>query len=157
MNPSQSVDTHLHFLTPGCLESYLDNFAAELTSTGYKTLTISNYLQSVAHFGTWMQYQCIAVCDIDAAVVAAFGDHRCKCPGGRRHKRLSRQYVARVRRFVHYLNQKGLIDIPQEKPEDAPPASVVDFGNWMLRYRGITTRTVERYKRVIYSVRIRLD
>ena len=61
MNPSQSVDTHLHFLTPGCLESYLDQFAAELTSTGYKTLTISNYLQSVAHFGTWMQYQRLAL------------------------------------------------------------------------------------------------
>jgi hypothetical protein len=57
-----------------------------------------------------------------------------------------------VWRFVHYLNQQGLIDIPQEKPEDAPPASVVDFGSWMLRYRGITTRTVERYKRVIVSM-----
>jgi site-specific recombinase XerD len=57
-----------------------------------------------------------------------------------------------VWRFVHYLNQQGLIDIPQEKPEDAPPASVVDFGNWILRYRGITTRTVERYKRVIVSM-----
>ena len=152
MNPSQSVDTHLHFLTPGCLESYLDNFVAELTSTGYKTLTISNYLQSVAHFGTWMQYKRIAIGDIDAVVVTAFGDHRCECPGGRRHKRLSRRYVARVWRFVHYLNQQGLIDIPQEKPEDAPPASVVDFGNWMLRYRGITTQTVELYKRVIVSM-----
>jgi site-specific recombinase XerD len=57
-----------------------------------------------------------------------------------------------VWRFVHYLNQQGLIDIPQEKPEDSSLASVVDFGNWMLRYRGITTRTVERYKRVIVSM-----
>ena len=40
---SQSVDAHFHFPTPGCLEPYLDNFTAELTSAGYKTLTISNY------------------------------------------------------------------------------------------------------------------
>lgn len=151
-NQVQGVDAHLHFLTPGCLRPYLDKFAAELTSAGYKTLTISNYLQSVAHFGTWMQYKCIAICDIDAEVIAAFGDHRCECPGGRRHKRLSRRYVARVWRFVHYLNQQGLIDIPQEKTEDVPPASVVDFGDWMLRHRGITTRTVERYERAIVSL-----
>jgi len=151
-NPSQSVDAHSHFLTAGCLAPYLDNFAAELMSAGYKTLTISNYWQSVAHFGTWMQYKCIAVCDIDAQVITAFGDHRCKCPGGRRIKKLSRRYVARVSRFVHYLNQHGVIDILQEEPEDIPPSSVVDFGNWMLRYRGITTRTVERYERLIVSL-----
>jgi len=57
-----------------------------------------------------------------------------------------------VWRFFRYLYQQGLIDIPQEKPEDAPPASVVDFGNWMLRYRGITTRTVDRYERLIVSL-----
>ena len=99
-----------------------------------------------------MQCQCIAVYDIDAQVVAAFGDHQCKCPGGRRSKKLSRRYVTRVWRFVHYLNQQGVIDIPQEKLEDVTPASVVDFGNWMLRYRGITTRTVERYQRAIVSL-----
>jgi site-specific recombinase XerD len=151
-NPLQGVDTHLHFLTPGCLEPYLNNFTAELTSAGYKTLTISNYWQSIAHFGTWMQYECFGVYDIDAQVVAAFGDHRCHCPGGRRNKKLSRRYVARVWRFVHYLNQHGVIDMPQKKTEDTPPASVVDFGQWLLRYRGIATRTVERYQRAIVSL-----
>ena len=151
-NQAQGIEAHFHFLTPGCLGPYLDKFAAWLTSTGYAPLSVSSYLQSVAHFGTWMQYKRITLGDIDAEVVAAFGDHQCECPGGRRRKRLSRRYVARVWRFVHYLNQQGLIDVPQEKTKDVPPASVVEFSDWMLRHRGISPRTVERYERVLVSL-----
>ena len=151
-NQAQGVGAHSHFLSPGCLGPYLDKFTAELTSAGYKPLTISIYMNSVAHFGTWMQYKRIAIDDINAEVVAAFGEHRCECPGGRRYKKLSRRYVTRVWRFVHYLNQQGLLDIPQEKPEDGLPTSVVEFGDWMIRHRSITSRTVERYQRAIVSL-----
>lgn len=150
-NQAQGIEAHFHFLTPGCLEPYLNKFADWLASTGYATLTVSGYLQSVAHFGTWMQYKRISIDDIDAQVVAAFGGHQCECPGGRRHKRLSRRYVARVSRFVHYLNQQGFIDVPQEKTQEVPPASVVEFSDWMLRHRGISPRTVARYERVLVS------
>ena len=151
-NQAQGVGAHSHFLSPGCLGPYLDKFTAELTSAGYKPLTISIYMNSVAHFGTWMQYKRIAIGDINAEVVAAFGEHRCECPGGRRYKKLSRRYVTRVWRFVHYLNQQGLLDIPQEKTEDGLPTSVVEFGDWMIRHRSITSRTVERYQRAIVSL-----
>jgi site-specific recombinase XerD len=58
-----------------------------------------------------------------------------------------------VWRFVHYLNEHGVIDnMPQNETENIPPASVVDFGHWLLRYRGITTQTVKRYQRAIVSL-----
>ncbi len=60
-NQAQGVEAHSHFLSPGCLGPYLDKFTAELTSAGYKPLTISDYMNSVAHFGTWMHYKRIAV------------------------------------------------------------------------------------------------
>lgn len=141
-----------HFLSPGCLGSYLDRFAAELASAGYTILSINNYQQSIAHFGTWLERKRIAIGDIDEGVVAAFADHRCRCPGGRRQKKLSRRYVARVRRFVHYLSQQGLVDIAQQKTKVVLPTSVVEFSHWMERHRGVSPRTIERHVRCIVSL-----
>ena len=148
----QGYETHFHFLSPGCLGPYLDKFAAELASAGYTTLSVSNYQQSIAHFGTWLERKRISIGDIDEAVVVAFADHRCRCPGGRRQKKLSRRYVARVQRFVHYLSQQGLVDVAQKKAKDIHPSSVVAFSHWMHRHRGVSPRTIERYVRCIVSL-----
>lgn len=148
----QNVKPHPHFLDPGCLGPYLDKFAANLITAGYTTLSTSNYLQAVSHFGTWIHRKGIAISNIGEEVIADFADHRCECPGGRRHKRLSRRYVARVRRFVNYLSQQGVVDAPQEKSGDERPVSVVEFSDWMLRHRGISLRTVDRHERLIISL-----
>lgn len=148
----QGFEAHFHFLTPGCLGPYIDKFTAELASAGYTTLSIDNYQQSIAHFGTWLQYKGAGIGDINAEMLATFSDHRCRCPGGRRHKKLSRKYVARVWRFVHYLDQQGLVDVAENKAEDIHPVSVVEFSDWMLRHRGISTRTIDRYARLIISL-----
>ena len=148
----QGYEAHFHFLSPGCLGPYLDKFAAELASAGYTTLSVSNYQQSIAHFGTWLERKRISIGDIDGAVVAAFADHRCRCPGGRRQKKLSRRYVARVQRFVHYLSQQGLVDVAQKKAKDVHPSLVVAFSHWMHRHRGVSPRTIERYVRCIVSL-----
>lgn len=143
---------HFHFLQPGCLGSHLDRFADELASAGYTVLSISNYQQSIAHFGAWLERKRIAIGDIDEQVVTAFADHRCRCPGGRRQKKLSRRYVARVQRFVGYLSRQGLVDFAEHKPLGEPPATVVAFSHWMHRHRGVATRTIERYVRSLVSL-----
>lgn len=139
----QNVKTLTRFLDPGCLQPYLDKFASKLAADGYTPLSISNYLQSVAHFGSWIHNKGIVLGHINENVIVAFDNHRCKCPGGRRHERLSRRYVARVRRFIRYLSQQGIVDRVQEKAKEARPSSVVEFSEWMVRHRGISTRTVE--------------
>lgn len=148
----QNVKTLTRFLDPGCLQPYLDKFTSKLAADGYTPLSISNYLQSVAHFGSWIHNKGIVLGHINEDVIVAFDNHRCMCPGGRRHKRLSRRYVARVRRFIRYLSQQGIVDRVQEKAKEARPSSVVEFSEWMVRHRGISTRTVDRYERLLVSL-----
>ena len=57
------------------------------------------------------------------AVIDRFARHRCRCPGIRREKGVSEKYVRRVRRFVEFLGERGIV---QRKPKravaDARPA-----------------------------------
>ncbi|MCP4088703.1 MAG: tyrosine-type recombinase/integrase, partial [Gammaproteobacteria bacterium] len=148
----RGYEAQFHFLLPGSTGPYLDRFAAELASVGYTALSVSNYQQSIAHFGTWLDRKGISISDINAGIVAAFANHSCRCPGGRRNKKLSRRYVARVRRFVTYLSQQGVIDIAEEKAKDAPLAAIGEFTHWMQRHRGVSARTTERYVRYIVAL-----
>ena len=147
--PTAGFEAHVHFLNPSCLGLTLDQFTAELRSSGYTSLSISSYQGSVAHFGTWLQHKRMGLDDIDEKVVANFANHQCTCLGYRQYKMLSRRYVARVRRFVTYLNEHGAVDIAQKKPQETRPVSVIEFSDWMLRHRGLSPQTIERYE---YSI-----
>ena len=75
---------HLHFLALGCLKPYYYKFAADFDAAGYTSFSISNYRDSVAHFGTWINRKGIAIGEIKEDVLIAFAEHCCECPGGRR-------------------------------------------------------------------------
>lgn len=145
----KGLGAQFHYLTPGCLQPYLDPFIDSLISAGYAALSISNYYQSIAHFGTWMDFQRIAIGEINEMSLTAFASHRCKCPGGRRHKRLSRRYVARVRRFVDYLVQQRVVSGPPADATDEYPGWLAEFRASLLSYRGLSSRTVEHYVRLV--------
>jgi integrase/recombinase XerD len=91
------------YLVPGALEKYLDDFASELASKGYKPLMIDGYATSIAHFGGWLERHHIAIEDVDDECIAAFSAHRCRCPGARQHHSVSRKYLRRVSRFIGYF------------------------------------------------------
>jgi len=146
-NQKKSDEASFHFLNPGCLTPYLYEFTTKLRTSGYEPLCIDNYWQSVAHLGTWLHRENIALTSFNKQTLTAFTDHYCSCPGRRKYKKLSRKYVARVRRFVCYLGQRGIVDYCEKTHEDALPAKLIEFGNWMLRHRGLSPRTVDSYKR----------
>jgi len=148
----QGLEAHLYFQTPGCLSLYFNDWSAKLSLTGYTSLSIGSYQHCVAHFDAWLQHKRIDIDDIDAEVVDAFAEHRCTYPVGRRHKILSPGYVVRVWRFIRYLNEQGVVTVVREKVKDITPAMVVEFSDWMLCHRGITTHTVERYARLIAAM-----
>jgi len=148
----QGLEAHVYFQTPGCLSRYFNDFSAKLSLTGYTPLSIGSYQHCVAHFDAWLQYKRIDIDDIDAEVVTAFAEHRCTYPVGRRHKILSPQYAVRVQRFIRYLNEQGVVKVTQEKTKDLNPTTVVEFSDWILCHRGITTHTVERYTRLIVAL-----
>jgi integrase/recombinase XerD len=154
-NRDGHFDSHFHVLDPGYLRPYLDAFASELTATGYMSLTIGGYQDSIAHFGEWIQRKSIALEAIDDDAVAGFASHRCACSGGRKQKRVSQKYVARVRRFVCYLRERGVVKA-RENVGEFPIPIVVELGEWLLRHRGVSTRTVERHKRLVTHLLLKL-
>jgi hypothetical protein len=101
------------------------------------------------HLAQWLSLTKIAVADIDDAVVDRFALHRCRCPGIRRVKGVSKKYVRRVRRFVAFLGKQGTL---QRKTAIASPASgwrVIEFQDWLRHHRGITERTIDRHGRMV--------
>lgn len=131
------------FLLPGYLQPYLDSFSAALSQQGYTALTIEGYYGSVAHFGAWLHKQSISLKDVNDTVVDTFSEHRCHCPGGRHIKKVSRTYVARVRRFISYLQQQGIISSP-ELIHIPVPLILVKFKN-MLLSRGLAPTTIKNH------------
>lgn len=73
----------------------------------------------------------IAVADIDDGVADRFARDRCRCPGIRRERGVSAKYLRRVRRFIEFLGQRGIV---QRKPMPALPTPhrrVVEFQDWL--------------------------
>lgn len=151
-NRKQSIQAHFGYLQPGCLSPHLDEYTSRLTAAGYTALSIRNYRDSIAHFGTWMQRKGLTVVDINETVITAFAQHHCSCPGGRRHKRVSRRYVGRVAQFLRYLIEQGVVDIPAVEAGDRRPVHLVLFRDWMLRHRGLSVRTLDGHERLILAL-----
>lgn len=134
----------------GCVESHLEEFAAELISAGYGELSVRVYVRSAAHLGRWMDSRQLGIEQLTEAVIADFAQHECDCPlAFRRGQRPAARYVKRVRRFVVYLARKKVIPpLAHPKPR-LVPAPLHGFSTWMTQHRGLKPRTVQRYVRLI--------
>lgn len=134
----------------GCVQPYVEGFAAQLVASGYTVLSTRDAVTSATHFGRWMDLCGIGIDTVTASTVVRFATHDCMCPGAGEHHRLpSRRFTARVRRFVEYLRSVGLgrrIAAPRPK---AGPAPLIGFRTWMTRHRGVTSRTIERYEDLV--------
>ena len=137
-----------HDMNVGDAAHHLEGFAAEMASVGYSPLTIGGYLDSVIHFGGWLQARGLSLAAIDEKIVKAFGAHRCKCPRRRSYPTVSRAYIARVERFVRYMGQQGVIRLTVNSVPEAP-TSLIAFREWLLRHRGLAPVTVDRHERLL--------
>ena len=134
----------------GCLQPYLRDFAAKLTSRGYSVLSTRDYVRSAAHLGRWMDSRGNTISLLTDRLVAEFAEHRCDCPGtGRSLQCPSRRYLARVRRFVDHLRRLGVVPSASVQTARILPASLLGFRAWMASHRGVTKPTVDRYERLI--------
>src|SRR5450755_3321006 len=67
----------------------------------------------------------------------------------RREKHVSDKYVRRVRRFVEFLGDLGLL---RQKATSAVPVldrRVVEFQHWLRQHRGISEKTIDRHGRMV--------
>lgn len=131
----------------GCVQVHLEAFAAELIASDYTALSARDYVRSAAHLGRWMDLIEVGLDELTNEAVVRFAQHECVCPGAGRHGRLpSRRTVARVRRFVRHLQDRGVaVAGPEAHPREIP-APLVGFREWMTRHRGATQRTIHQYE-----------
>ena len=96
-------------MDPGVLGTFVEAFTSQLKTLGHTRLTVTGYEAAARHFAEWLRRCGIAVIDVDDGVIALFARHRCKCGGTRQHHLLSAKYVRRVRRFVCFLVERGVV------------------------------------------------
>lgn len=133
----------------GNLAPHVAEFTRHLSELGHTGLTVTGYDAAARHLAQWVALTKIAVADIDEAVIDRFARHRCRCPGIRREKSVSEKYVRRVRRFVEFLGELGIV---QRKAKVASPVfdrRVIEFQDWLRQHRGITELTIGRHGRMV--------
>ncbi|MGC0392450.1 MULTISPECIES: tyrosine-type recombinase/integrase [Bradyrhizobium] len=149
---AKSSEDHCHGLRcmdAGDLDPLVTEFTRHLTVLGHKSLTVSGYDAAARHLAQWLTLAKIAVADIDDGVADRFARHRCRCHGIRRERSVSAKYVRRVRRFIEFLGERGIV---QRKPKPALPTPhrrVVEFQDWLRQHRGVTELTIDRHGRMV--------
>ena len=137
------------FLIAGALASSIDAFGVSLATRGHTTLVIADYTRSARHFGHWLTCQGIVPEEIDDRVLGRFAAHRCRCPGGRRWRRVSRSYAARAKCFVTFLQDRGDVPRPNRAREAAMPPRLAAFRQHLLYERGVVLATATKHLRLI--------
>jgi len=139
------------FLTPGYLKQYQTTFIEILAEQGFSSLTIQAYVDSISHFGTWLQKERVAlndINDINDEIISDFSAHHCDCLGGRKKSTVSRRYVKRVIKFVDYLGANNIVPTKPESPKLLQYPQLEQFSEHLCQ-RGLRSSTVTGYQRYI--------
>jgi integrase/recombinase XerD len=149
LNPVEKATTRRQCMDAQELTTPLKKFTSHLRDLGHTPLTVAAYSDSVRHFGAWLSRVEVGPAQIDDQIVARFARHRCRCPGIRKHRRLSVKYITRVRRFVAFLAREGIITPSLSTPTPTVNHRVVAFQTWLREHRGLSERTIDRNGRMM--------
>lgn len=153
------MQTHPYFYAskprrsnPGHLSPLIDCFVFELQGSGYAIRSIDKHVQSVAHFGEWLQIGDIEIDAIDDDVIFRFGLHSCDCPSRKVHKPVSARELGRIVRFIEFLRQQRILVLSPEAKTSDDCESVRMFGSWLATSRGLSPVSVDSYKRAVATL-----
>jgi integrase/recombinase XerD len=133
----------------GNLAPHVVEFTRHLSGLGHTRRTTSDYADSARHFASWLARTKTAVADIDNASIDQFSEHRCRCCGKHRAECISKKYLMRVRRFVEFLADHGIVKCGAKAPPNTHDRRVIEFEQWLRQHRGNCEQTIERYGRMI--------
>lgn len=137
----------LRRMDPGSLGAFVKEFTRHLSSLCHTRLTVTGYGESARHFAEWLHRS--AAGEIDEGVTARFARHHCACSGCRQYHRLSAKYVRRVRRFVGFLVDHGVVKRLVPNVARVVDAHIAEFQDWLRHHRGISERTIDRHGRMV--------
>jgi site-specific recombinase XerD len=144
------------YMDAGPLQPFVRGFVGSLRARQHTPLTIAGYENSARHFAGWLCHSGIELSRVDEDVVQRFARHRCHCPGGRRQDRVSVKYVRRVRRFIEFLVECGVLTAITPPVLDKIDVRIAAFQDTLRRHRGISERTIDRHGRMIMRLLARL-
>ena len=133
----------------GDLAVHVAEFTRHLSGLGHTRRTTNDYGHSARHFAQWLARAEIAVTKINDAGIDSFRKHRCRCPGTHRTKRVSKKYLMRVRRFVEFLAERGIVECAAKAPAAARDRRVIEFQEWSRQHRGNCEQTIDLHGRMI--------
>ena len=124
-------------------QNLFGEYERRLFGTGYSYKVARLHLQSIAHFGVWIELEGRSLGTIDEQILGAFERHRstCTCPGTSRNR--ARQVLSCVRRFLQHLRERGVVPIVEARPH--PVRRVQGFLRWMQVHRGVVESTLTSY------------
>jgi integrase/recombinase XerD len=137
-------------MNAGGLAPFVERFAEYLAGLGHSRLTVSGFSDSARHFADWLCRVDITAGNVSDEVIGEFARHRCQCPGGRHGKCVSPNYVRRVRRFVRFLAESGVVtkSAPAYTAQPEDPR-VTEFLEWLRCHRGVSERTLRLRRHVM--------
>jgi site-specific recombinase XerD len=101
------------------------------------------YKATARHFLYWIELQGIAVSAIDDAVVRGFEKHSCHCLGFSRHKPNRKKFTSKVRRFVRFLEDRGVVDVPDDV--DNLDTYLADYAAFLLKQH-YSAESIKRFQ-----------
>ena len=93
----------------GNIRPWIEQYVSYLVGLGHTPLTVNGYSEPARHFAHWTCQSGVALSDVDDGTIEQFAQHKCQCPGGRHLHCVSKRYMYRVRDFVRFLAQAGII------------------------------------------------
>lgn len=140
----------IRVMPAGWAADFLPGFMGTLSSLGHTELTVRDYGRAASHFGAWAAAHGVKVAAVTDRTVSSFAAHRCCCATSRLHgRRVSKRYVARVRRFVNYLRMLGVVPAALAAPSPALPPWMEEFRQWLTVQRGLAASTIRRYENMV--------
>lgn len=140
---------HRRRMDPCGLSEPISAFANHLATLGYTPLTVGGYTDSARHFAAWLNKVGIAASVVNEQTIIRFARHDCCCGVRRRYDRRSTKYVNRVRRFVRFLIDRGIVESIPSPAENVVEEPVAAFQRWLRHHRGLSDRTIDRHGRMV--------
>jgi integrase/recombinase XerD len=136
-------------LRSGPAGGHVDDFAEWLHRRGYKPVSISTILRSLASWTDWMRSAGFTVHDCLAGLAACAAEVQAV-----RRVRYSRgpnnHSLAAAALFIRFLREQGLLPsaVAAASPADLWPV-IGEFRSWMRQHRGLTETTLDVYQPII--------
>jgi len=133
------------------LDQYLDG----LRASGYSELTIRPYHTASSSLIIWLHWSRIGLTELTEQTLEQFRERQlvCSIPGmfhGFRRRYCTPASLKEVSGFVNYLIEIG--EVSGWQPPHHEPMMTEEmerFANWLEHYRGITAKTIRRYRLLI--------